>query len=154
MELLNSSGGVIVDQQATSPEDTFRIQLAGTLSGMWDSGTNAFKITGNEPPIATATVLGLVKVGANLTVDGAGLLSVNTSTMATKNYVDTAINDLINGAPNLLNTLEEIANALGDDPNFAATITQAIADLNARIDDVGTFTEFQTYMDANLIAIV
>lgn len=46
---------------------------------------------------------------------------------ATKNYVDTSIANLIGSAPGLLNTLDEIANALNDDPNFSATITTQLA---------------------------
>lgn len=38
-----------------------------------------------------------------------------------------AINNLVNGAPGALDTLEELAQALGDDPNFATTITTALA---------------------------
>lgn len=35
-------------------------------------------------------------------------------------------NDLVNGAPGLLDTLDELAAALGDDPNFAATVNTAL----------------------------
>ncbi len=45
----------------------------------------------------------------------------------TGNEIVTAINALINGAPGALDTLNELADALGDDPNFAATITNALA---------------------------
>jgi hypothetical protein len=41
--------------------------------------------------------------------------------------VDAAINALINGAPGALNTLDELAAAMGDDANFAATVTNALA---------------------------
>lgn len=41
---------------------------------------------------------------------------------STKNYVDTSISNLINSAPSTLDTLNEIAIALGNDPNFATTI--------------------------------
>jgi hypothetical protein len=40
--------------------------------------------------------------------------------------IDTAINGLIDGAPATLDTLNELANALDDDPNFATTITTLI----------------------------
>ncbi len=38
------------------------------------------------------------------------------------------LNDLTNGAPGALDTLNELAAALGDDPNFAATILGKVAD--------------------------
>jgi hypothetical protein len=50
-----------------------------------------------------------------------------TSDAATKGYVDTSISNLIDSAPATLDTLNEIAAALGDDPNFATTITASIA---------------------------
>jgi membrane protein involved in colicin uptake len=42
-------------------------------------------------------------------------------------YTDGKITALVNGAPDLLNTLDELAAALGDDANFATTVTNAIA---------------------------
>jgi hypothetical protein len=42
-------------------------------------------------------------------------------------YTDGKITALVNGAPDLLNTLDELAAALGDDENFATTVTNAIA---------------------------
>ena len=46
---------------------------------------------------------------------------------ATKSYVDDVVGDVINGAPGALDTLNELANALGDDANFASTVTNALA---------------------------
>lgn len=54
------------------------------------------------------------------------------------NAIQTAINGLINSAPGTLDTLQEIAKALGDDPNFAATITKLIND---------KFADSKTYAD-------
>lgn len=41
--------------------------------------------------------------------------------------VNAAIASLINGSPGALDTLNELAEALGDDPNFATTVTNALA---------------------------
>jgi hypothetical protein len=54
-------------------------------------------------------------------------LAVDTSVMANKAYVDTAISNLVDAAPGLLDTLNEIAAAIGDDANFVTTITTALA---------------------------
>ncbi len=54
-------------------------------------------------------------------------LSVNTNTIASQSYVNQAIANLIDTSPALLNTLNEIAAAINDDPNFSTTITTAIA---------------------------
>jgi hypothetical protein len=52
--------------------------------------------------------------------------SDNTTKVATTAYVTTAIANLSDSAPAALNTLNEIAAALGDDANYAATTTTAI----------------------------
>ena len=54
-------------------------------------------------------------------------VAVDTSVIADRTYVNTAISNLIDGAPALLDTLNEIAAAIGDDANFITTITNALA---------------------------
>ncbi|GLS29968.1 hypothetical protein SAMN04488498_104327 [Mesorhizobium albiziae] len=51
----------------------------------------------------------------------------NTLQIATTAFVKAAIDALIAAAPGALDTLDELASALGDDANFAATITALIA---------------------------
>ena len=46
--------------------------------------------------------------------------------LATETYVNNAVSDLVDSAPETLNTLNELAQALGDDPNFATTIANQI----------------------------
>lgn len=55
---------------------------------------------------------------------------------ATKSYVSQEINDLIGGAPGTLDTLKEIAEALGNNPNFATTVTEMINKIGLRVDDI------------------
>lgn len=50
--------------------------------------------------------------------------------------VNALIANVINGAPGALDTLNEIAAALGDDPNFATTITNMITAIDSRVDDL------------------
>jgi hypothetical protein len=67
---------------------------------------------------------------ANLdtTVGGYGYLkSADLSGYATESYVGTAIDNLVDGAPGLLDTLNEIAAAINDDENYATTMTTALA---------------------------
>ena len=45
---------------------------------------------------------------------------------ATETYVNTQVANLVDAAPTTLDTLNELAAALGDDPNFATTITAAL----------------------------
>ena len=47
--------------------------------------------------------------------------------IATENYVDTEIASLVASAPSTLDTLNELAAALGDDANFSTTVTNSLA---------------------------
>jgi hypothetical protein len=67
---------------------------------------------------------------ANLdtTIDGYGYLkSADLTGYATETYVNDAVDALVDGAPGLLDTLNEIAAAINDDENYATTITTALA---------------------------
>ena len=52
----------------------------------------------------------------------------------------TAISDLVDGAPAVLDTLNELAAAINDDSNFVTTITNLINDNETHIDNVATLT--------------
>ena len=52
----------------------------------------------------------------------------------------TAISDLVDGAPALLDTLNEISAAIGDDDDFITTITNLINDNETHIDNVVSLT--------------
>ena len=52
---------------------------------------------------------------------------LTTNSYATESYVDTQVANLVDSAPATLDTLNELAAALGDDPNFATTITNSLA---------------------------
>ncbi len=53
--------------------------------------------------------------------------SDNSTKLATTAYVTTAISNLVDSSPSALNTLNELAAALGDDANFSTTVTNSIA---------------------------
>ena len=64
-----------------------------------------------------------------------------TDAVSTANaYTDTAVANLVDSAPGTLDTLNELAAALGDDANYAATVTSAIATAEQNAKD---------YADAN-----
>ena len=54
--------------------------------------------------------------------------SDNSTKIATTAYVDAAFTALVDSSPAALNTLNELAAALGDDANFSTTVTNSIAD--------------------------
>lgn len=64
--------------------------------------------------------------------------SNNTTQIATTSFVKTQISLLVDSSPATLDTLNELAAALGDDPNFATTVSNSIG-LKAPIDSP-TFT--------------
>jgi hypothetical protein len=49
-----------------------------------------------------------------------------TQSYATETYVNTSVANLVDSAPATLDTLNELAAALGDDPNFATTVSTSI----------------------------
>ena len=79
----------------------------------------------------TDTALLSYTTTANLdtAVDGLGYLkSADLTGYATETYVDTAVANLVDGAPALLDTLNEIAAAIGDDENFSVTVANLVAE--------------------------
>jgi len=92
-----------------------------------------------------------ITLGTIELTDNGGALEVtpigggSAETFATETYVDTAVANLVDIAPTTLDTLNELAAALGDDPNFSTTITNLIgtklatADFNTTADTwIGT----------------
>jgi hypothetical protein len=74
----------------------------------------------------SSNTLGSDLAAGGFTVSGLATPSAN-SDAATKSYVDTQVSNLVASAPGTLDTLNELAEALGDDPNFATTVTNSIA---------------------------
>jgi hypothetical protein len=64
----------------------------------------------------------------------------NDSNYATQTYVNTAVSNLVDSAPGALDTLNELAAALGDDPNFATTVATSISGKVAKAGDTMTGT--------------
>ena len=69
---------------------------------------------------------------------------LNDSGFQTAEEVEAAIQKIIGSAPGVLDTLEEIAKALGDDPNFATTMTQKLTELTTKLE-----TETQNRIDGD-----
>ena len=80
--------------------------------------------------------------------------STATANTAMRGYVDYTvaanIAALINGAPGALNTLEELAAALGNNASYAATITNSLANTNSNITIANT--SMKGYVDGQISA--
>ena len=65
---------------------------------------------------------------------------------ATETYVTNAISALVDSAPDSLNTLNELAAALGDDENFASAVTTALSGKSdtSHLHDDRYYTESET----------
>ena len=76
----------------------------------------------------------------------------NISGLATETYVNNKVASLVSNAPETLDTLNELAQALGDDPNFATTVSNRIGE---KADTSYVNTELAkkadtTYVDSGL----
>ena len=96
---------------------------------------SAQAVVGNASVGGTFDVVGQVTVDDFTATGTVNLTSATTSVAAptadahaaTKLYVDTAVNDILDGAPAALDTLNEIAAAINDDANAFTTLTNSIA---------------------------
>jgi hypothetical protein len=85
-----------------------------------DDGATALQVTGAAKFSSTAIFSGAVTVPTQVVTDNSGYA-------ASTAYVQAVVSNLISGAPGALDTLNELATALGDDPNFATTMTNSLA---------------------------
>lgn len=67
--------------------------------------------------------------------------------LATEAYVNEAITAMVDSAPETLNTLNELAAALGDDPNFATTIATEIGQLEAKVGTTAVSEQISNAID-------
>jgi len=126
-----------------APSFTGPVSMAGTLAVAGMATLAAITVNGAAALKSSLSVAGAAVLSGTLSVAGlatlasatvTGALNVptqavgnNTTLAASTAFVSTAIANLINSAPGALDTLNELADAIGDDPNFAATMTNALA---------------------------
>lgn len=72
----------------------------------------------------------------------------------TEEEVKQMISDLVDGADDALDTLKELAEALGNDPNFATTITNKLTDLRTALtEEVNRAKEAEAALGAEIAAV-
>ena len=113
---------------------------AAQVNSDWNATTGLAQIL-NKPSLFSGAYTDLtgkptIPTNNNQLTNGAGYLTSYTETdpiwtsekanYALKTYVDTSISNLVASAPAALNTLNELALALGSDANFSTTITTLI----------------------------
>ncbi len=142
---LPENGGVPVDANQKVELDNGKIWTATTdQNGKFSVGGNQT----DDPFFEVDQQLGFVTIPegsiafnllSDVTPELGGELDANSNKItsladptaaqdaATKNYVDTEVAGLVDSAPATLDTLNELAAALGDDANFSTTVTNSIA---------------------------
>lgn len=105
-----------VYKYANVPEGTYISRVE------FDESTNTFTFTFNNGTKFTA------KVNSSGEVD--------LSEYIKKDEVDSRIESIIGSAPEALDTLQELSKALGDDPNFATTVTGMISEVEKKTEEI------------------
>lgn len=136
---------VLVKDQAADAENGIYVAAAGAWARATDADSGTKLTAGALVPIEAGTVNadtlwmlktdGAIIVGATpLAFQWAGGLNAptqaagdNSAKVANTAFVKAAIAALVASSPAALDTLNELAAALGNDANFAATITNALA---------------------------
>lgn len=126
---------VNADINASAAIEWTKIAPSSTVSatelGYLDGVTSAIQ-TQLDSKLATSTASSTYAPLASPALTGVptaptAAANTNTTQIATTAYVQTEIADLIASAPGALDTLDELAAALGDDANFATTVTNSLA---------------------------
>jgi hypothetical protein len=114
--------------------------MAKTLQFRRDTTANLASVTGAEGEIFIDLTKDTVVVMDGSTAGGKPL--------ATESYVGTAISNLIDSAPGTLDTLNELAAALGDDANFATSISNTVATAGSYANSASSYAN-SAYNQAN-----
>jgi len=133
--LLTASSGLGISVSTVG--QNLNIVNTGILTASAGAGVSVSVVGQNLNIVNSGILTATAGAGISLSVVSGNLNIVNTITnnnqldngagYATTSYVSTQINNLVAGAPGLLDTLDELAAALGDDPSFATTVTTSIA---------------------------
>ena len=109
--------------------------VSDTEIGYLDGVTSAIQTQLDAKlPKAGGTMSGEIAMGTNK-ITGLGA-PTNANDAATKTYVDGVITGLVDGAPDLLNTLNELAAAINDDANYSTTLTTALGNKQDKVSGV------------------
>ena len=145
-DLYLSQGSLYINNQKVLEDDSGTIVVRADIDQgitVKAEGTGVLTLA-SSTPLAMAATLQMadgknitdangiaVQFGDKINMNGNTIISVGTPVGATdvsnKAYVDQKVADIINGAPAALDTLNELANALGDNASFASEVTNTLA---------------------------
>lgn len=163
-DVLLKSGGTVT---GTITASKFSGPLTGNVTGTADkavadgNGNNIVNTYVTKSALASSVTTATGKVTTLTATDSTltnvtitGTTSVPTANagnsskaIANTEFVAKSISALVNGAPDQLNTLNELAKALGNDSNFAATVT---AELAKKLNSTEAENEYATKTEAGV----
>ena len=140
-----------------------RAAISVTGTGSYDQANGVINIVGGVESVNGDT--GNVVLSTSNIAEGSNLYFTNARVFAnvmaggfaTESYVDSGIANLVNSAPEALDTLYELANALGNDANFATSISTLIGksynQANAAYDEANSKTVAADLTTANVAEV-
>lgn len=140
----------IMDYAQTKTDDTALTAHLGDTTDAHDASAisivdagGKYTATDVEAALQEVKTVADAAAGGGVTINDAATNTTQTwSSQKSTDYVAAQIAAVINSAPAALDTLDELAAALGDDANFASTVTTALAN-RLRFDAAQTLTSPQ-----------
>jgi len=127
---VDSSSAGRIEIEANNNWAYLRLRNNSTVAwdiASYDGGNLEWRPAGSSTNRMTYSSGGNLVVAGSVTANGTVLTGATSlAGLATENYVDTAVANVVNSAPAALDTLNELAAALGDDANFSTTIATSI----------------------------
>lgn len=131
-EILNRTQADTLLENKIAQEISDRVQAVENLNNRKVDKVDGKELSSNDFTDLLKAKLDNIQEFANYITKVSQL--ENDSNYQNAEQVEAAIQKIIGSAPGVLDTLEEIAQALGDDPNFATTITNKLTELKGIID--------------------
>ena len=110
---------------ATNANLTGVVTSSGNATSIADAALSIAKTNGLQTALNAKAALASPALSGTPTAPTAAA-ATNTTQIATTAFVSTAVANLVDSAPGTLNTLDELAAALGDDASFATNIATSI----------------------------
>ena len=125
VDVITGSGGTFGGNFGTVQyQDSVMTVGHDTLVQIGGTGATNIGVNGQATSFASGSTINF----NNATISG--------TNFATETYVDNSISNLIDSAPGALDTLNELANAINDDQNFAATVSNQFTDVNNKLTNL------------------
>lgn len=141
-EILNRTQADTLLENKIAQEISNRVQAVENLNNRKVDKVDGKELSSNDFTDLLKAKLDNIQEFANYITKVSQL--ENDSNYQNAEQVEAAIQKIIGSAPEVLDTLGEIAKALGDDPNFATTITQKLTELTTKLE-----TEIQNRIDGD-----